>query len=89
MAEPYKTTSVWTSDRLPAGIRSAHSTKAGTWGLLNVLEGEVLLVFEDGSGNVRVTPGNPGLIPPEVLHHVEPAAGAKMQVEFYHENPLA
>ncbi|MGO3934267.1 DUF1971 domain-containing protein [Rhodopseudomonas pseudopalustris] len=27
---------------MPAGLQSAHSTKSGAWGLLHVLEGEVL-----------------------------------------------
>ena len=29
------------SENLPAKLRTAHSTKAGTWGLLHVLEGAV------------------------------------------------
>ena len=85
---PYKMTEVWTEQTLPAAIRSAHSTKAGTWGLLRVLEGEVRLVWEDGSGSERVSPAQPGLIPPQALHHVETDGPARMQVEFYRERPL-
>lgn len=84
---PYKVTAVWTEQTLPAAIRSAHSTKAGTWGLLRVLEGAVRLVWEDGSGSETVVPGRPGLIRPEALHHVEPLGAARMQVEFYREPP--
>lgn len=84
---PYKVTAVWTEETLPPAIRSAHSTKAGTWGLLKVLEGEVRLVWEDGSGSELVCPGQPGLIAPERLHHVEPLGAARMQVEFYRERP--
>ena len=43
--EPYKVTPVWDQHTLPAAIRHEHSTKAGTWGVLRVLEGEVTLVF--------------------------------------------
>jgi tellurite resistance-related uncharacterized protein len=85
--QPYKTTAVWTDQTLPAAIRAAHSTKEGTWGLLRVLEGEVRLVWEDGSGEEQVTPGSPGLIPPQKVHHVEVEGPARMQVEFYREKP--
>lgn len=86
-ATPYKVTAVWDQDSLPAAIRSQHSTKAGTWGLLRVLDGEVDLVFADGRA-VRVTGDRPGLIPPQDVHHVEAAGPFRMQVEFYTENPL-
>lgn len=85
--EPYKVTPVWTEQTLPAAIRAAHSTKEGVWGLLRVLQGQVRLVFEDGSGEALVTPASPGLIPPQVLHHVEVEGPARMQVEFYRERP--
>lgn len=87
MPTPYKTTAIWTEETLPAPIRAAHTTKAGTWGLLRVLEGRVRLVWEDGSGSVEVTPEHPCPIPPEVPHHVELDGPARMQVEFYREQP--
>ena len=88
MPEPYKTTAVWDQDSLPQAIRNAHNTKAGTWGLLRVLEGEVRLVFHDPAREVTVTPDAPGEIPPEVWHHVEVTGPMRMQVEFYRGKPL-
>ena len=84
---PYKTTAVWDQDTLPAAIRGEHSTKAGTWGVLRVLAGEVRLVFVDPPSSVRVTPEAPALIAPQAVHHVELAGPMKMQVEFYHAPP--
>ncbi|MFA7587581.1 MAG: DUF1971 domain-containing protein [Novosphingobium sp.] len=86
--EPYKVTRIWDQDTLPAAVRGQHSTKAGTWGLLKVLEGEVRLVFHEPPRSITVTPGNPGLITPEAYHHVETVGPMRMQVEFYHERPL-
>lgn len=86
-ATPYKVTAIWDQDTLPAAIRNAHNTKAGTWGLLVVLEGAVDLIFADGRAE-RVTPGNPAVIPPQDVHHVAAAGPFRMQVEFYHEPPL-
>ncbi len=85
--EPYKVTPVWDEYTLPAAIRNEHSTKAGTWGVLRVLEGEVTLVFRDSASSVQVTPGSPAVIPPEAIHHVELNGPMKMQVEFHHGRP--
>lgn len=85
---PYKATPVFDETTLPEAIRSAHSTKAGVWGLLQVLEGEARLVFHDPARELRVTPDSPGQIPPEALHHVELDGPVRLQVEFYREQPL-
>ncbi|MCB2080391.1 MAG: DUF1971 domain-containing protein [Novosphingobium sp.] len=85
---PYKTTPEFDEGSLPDAIRNDHSTKAGVWGLLVVLEGRVRLVFHDPVGTVDVEPGKPGLIPPQAVHHVETSGPMRMRVEFYRENPL-
>jgi tellurite resistance-related uncharacterized protein len=51
------------------------------------MEGTVELVFEDPPRRQRVSPGAPGLIPPQAWHHVELAGPARMRVEFYREHP--
>lgn len=86
--QPYKVTAEWTEATLPAAIRGRHNTKAGVWGLLRVLEGSALLVFEEPPRTVQVTPDAPAEIPPEQWHHVELHGPARMQVEFYREPPL-
>lgn len=87
MAVPYKMTPVFDETTLPDAIRNAHSTKAGVWGFLRVLEGEVRLVFHDPARELRVMPDKPAEIPPEAVHHVELVGPARMQVEFYREPP--
>lgn len=84
----YKVTPVFDAATLPDAIRNAHNTKAGVWGLLRVLEGEVLLVFHDPARSVRVTPDEPAEIPPEAVHHVVLSGPMRMQVEFYRERPV-
>ena len=87
-SDPYKVTPVFDEASLPAAIRNAHNTKAGVWGLLRVLEGEVSLVVHEPTRSVRVPPDHPAPIPPEAVHHVEPSGPMRMQVEFYREPPL-
>ena len=85
--EPYKSTPEFDEDSLPQAIRNAHSTKAGVWGLLVVSEGAVRLLFHDPAREVAVTPGQPGVIAPEAVHHVETDGPMRMHVEFYREEP--
>ena len=86
---PYGSSAVFDETTLPDALRNEHRTKAGTWGLLRVYAGEVLLVFKDGGGPLRVTVDNPAMIPPEAPHHVEIIGPMRMQVEFYRAPPLA
>ena len=87
-SKPYKSTPVFDAETLPAGLRRAHSTKPGVWGVIRVLEGVVCYHVEDGSAPpALLTPAAPGLIHPEQLHHVEPVGAMRMQVEFYDHRP--
>lgn len=85
---PYKSTPEFDEATLPQALRNDHSTKAGVWGLLRVLEGRVSLVFHDPARTVEVTVENPAQIEPQALHHVVTHGPMRMRVEFYHEPPL-
>jgi hemoglobin len=74
----------FTSDNLPAKLQSAHSTKAGTWGLLHVLEGVVHYRLESPHQGERVvSAGQTVVIEAEVPHRVEFIEPGRMFVEFY------
>ena len=88
MPQAYKTTPVFDQDSLPQALRNAHNTKAGVWGLLRVLEGEVTLVFDEPAREIVVSPAAPCEIPPQAWHHVEVTGPMRMQVEFYRDKPL-
>lgn len=83
----YKTTPVFDLCSLPDKLRNAHQTKAGTWGIIRVLEGNVRYVIEGTDDVLVLTPELPGLVLPEQLHHVEPMGDMRMQVEFYDHLP--
>jgi len=85
--QPYRTTPVFDQDTLPAALRREHSTKAGVWGIIRVLEGRMRLQFADGSPECTLTSDVPGLIEPEQVHWVEPLGQMRMQVEFYDARP--
>lgn len=78
-----RTTATWDASTMPATLGRAHRVAAGTWGLLEVEAGQVRFVAAtDPPIDVLVTPAEAQPIPPELDHHVEPAAGARFHVTF-------
>ena len=88
MSIPYGSSPVYDEKSLPEALRKEHRTKSGTWGLLRVLEGEVVLRFTNPVSSKSVTPDNPAPIPPEAPHFVEVPDKVKLVVEFHRQYPL-
>jgi tellurite resistance-related uncharacterized protein len=87
VATPYRSTPVFDQDTLPAALRARHSTKAGVWGVVKVLEGELELTWLEPPGSAILTPGSPGTVLPEQPHFVTPRGPMRMQVDFYDAPP--
>lgn len=84
---PYRTTPVFDAETLPAALRRTHSTKAGVWGIVRLLEGRLRLTYEEDGRACILSPDAPGLILPEQPHRVKPLGAMRMQVEFYDAAP--
>lgn len=84
---PYHRTAEFTEATVPAGLLRAHTTKAGTWGLIHVLEGELTYRIEDPrrpTSTVLLTPKDPpGVVEPTILHSVAPGKTVRFYVEFH------
>jgi truncated hemoglobin YjbI/tellurite resistance-related uncharacterized protein len=87
VSKPYRSTPVFDDRTLPEALRRAHTTKAGVWGVIRVLEGRVRYRIEAHDHDVILSPGTPGLVRPQEPHHVEPVGPMRMQVEFYDHLP--
>jgi tellurite resistance-related uncharacterized protein len=91
-AAAYKRTAEFTQQTVPPALLRSHNTKAGTWGVIHVLEGRLAYRITDPSrpaSEVVLTPsGAPGLVEPTVLHEVEPLGAVRFYVEF-HRRPEA
>lgn len=80
----YRSTDTFDEVTLPAGLRRAHTLRAGTWGVVVVLEGRLLYEFEDGSGlSFVLNPDFCGVVPPEIPHRVAPRGPVRLRVDFY------
>lgn len=80
---PYKRTAIFSESTLPAGLLRSHSTKAGVWGRIHVLDGALLYrILEPTPVETLLVPGTDGIVEPEVPHEVEPKGVVRFYVEF-------
>lgn len=86
--KPYRSTPVFDHDTLPTALQREHSTKAGTWGVIHLLSGELKLHLLDPPEVRHLSRDRPGVVEPEQLHRVEPLGEMRMRIDF-HDGPPA
>jgi tellurite resistance-related uncharacterized protein len=87
--EHVRTTDVFDTTTVPAGLLRAHRVADGVWGNLVVHSGTVTFVFDDEPEHpITVGAGDTVAIPPARQHHLELDQPATFAVEF-HRNPTA
>ena len=75
---------------IPKALQHRHATKAGVWGLIQVVEGRLTYrVLEPAPSEESLTPEHPGVVEPERLHEVEPVGPVRFFVEFFEVPPTA
>jgi hemoglobin len=85
----YGRSAEFTPENLPEKLKAAHSTKAGTWGLLRVLEGKILYRLEPPHAGERIAAAGENIvIESEVRHRVAFIEPGRFYVEFYRASPL-
>ena len=81
---PYKRTPTFAADSIPKGLLKAHQTKAGTWGKIVVLEGQLLYrILEPSVSEVLLNSEAYGVVEPTILHEIAPVGDVSFYVEFY------
>ncbi|MGH7872774.1 MAG: DUF3565 domain-containing protein [Candidatus Binatia bacterium] len=81
--EAYRKTAVFTEQTIPDGLRSDHSTKPGVWAKIQVIEGNLLYRVDALGAKFELSPQAPGIVIPEISHHIELIGAVKFFVEFY------
>ncbi len=81
-AAVYKRTDDFTETTMPAGLRKDHATKPGVWGRIVVAEGRLRYKVATPPRGFDLAPGRPGVVVPEVRHHVTPMGSVRFHVEF-------
>ncbi|WP_244458756.1 DUF1971 domain-containing protein [Roseomonas fluvialis] len=83
----YRTTPVFDETTLPAALRREHRTKPGVWGVVEVIEGRMRLVFLDPPGEAIVSPGHSAVVLPDQPHYAEPIGAMRMCITFHDSLP--
>jgi len=84
--QSYHSTPVFDQDSLPTALRRAHRTKAGTWGAIHVLAGELRLHIVEPPAVQHLAKGHSAVVEPEQDHWVELLGPMQMRIDF-HEKP--
>ena len=80
----YKNPPIFTQATIPKSLLDRHSTKAGSWGKIWVLSGQLRYhILTDSPEEHTLTPNLPGIIAPHVPHHVTLIGEVEFYVEFY------
>ncbi len=80
----YKSTPEFTESTIPAGLLRSHSTAAGVWGRIEIIEGSLLYrELEPALEEHVLTPGNPGIIAPQARHEVAAIGPVRFCVQFH------
>lgn len=87
--QPYRSTPIFDETTLPRALREEHRTKAGVWGRIRVMEGELRLTITAPPSEQLLTPDQCGILEPEQPHFVTPLGAFKMQIDFYDQPPAA
>lgn len=81
--ELVRTAGPFDADTLPAALRRAHFVADRTWGLLRVLEGEVVFAIETTPPlSARLDAGDEQPIPPALAHLLRVDAPVRLTIDF-------
>ena len=78
----YSQTPVFDEKTIPAGLLREHRTRAGTWGVITVVEGRLRFRLLDPPSETILSPGKPGIVAPEQPHEVAPDGPVRFYVVF-------
>jgi tellurite resistance-related uncharacterized protein len=82
-AVAYKRTAEFSESTVPAGLRSRHTTRAGVWARIRVIEGELRYrILEPNVEEHLLRADAPGIVEPEVPHELEVVGPVRFFVEF-------
>ena len=79
-------TATFTEETIPAGLLKDHTTKAGVWGVINVVSGQLRYVVPSHGKDTVLRPGKVGIVEPEIPHHVASMGPVSFFVEFWRDD---
>lgn len=82
--EAFHRTPEFTTATIPRGLLSTHTTKAGVWAKIRILEGRLRYrIVEPFEREFALDAARNGIVVPQAVHHVEPLGDVRFFVEFF------
>lgn len=82
----YKKTPTFTQDSVPRGLLADHNTKAGVWGEIVILEGQLEYTIQEPEIEIIIlNPNHCGVVEPTIKHRIKPLGNVNFYVAFYRE----
>lgn len=80
----YRSTAEFDENTVPMALQRDHTTSAGVWATINVIEGQLdYCITEPSPEKHNLTPGTQGVIEPQMKHFVKLLGPVKFRVDFY------
>lgn len=82
----YRSSPVFTDRTVPEALQRGHTTAAGVWGRITVLEGSLRYRITDPAVQAEqhiLTPERHGVVEPRIEHEVEVIGPVRFQVDFH------
>jgi tellurite resistance-related uncharacterized protein len=84
---PYRHSPIFDAANLPVALTRTHTTKAGVWAKIEIIEGRLRYCVDGGPTQI-LTPEQPGLIKPGQPHSVAiEDAATRFRIAFYDRPP--
>jgi len=81
---PYKRTAVFTEESIPKGLLKDHTVKEDCYAKICIIEGELdYTITEPEISTYRLNKNLPGIIEPQIKHHIKAVNKVRFFVEFY------
>jgi len=88
--EPYRQTPRFDEKTVPEALLRHHATKPGIWARIQVAHGSIdCFLHAPFDTSERLTPLSPGVVPPEVEHHLAVSGPVSFFVEFWRPVSMA
>jgi len=82
----YKSTAIFTEESVPAALQRGHTTAGNVWARIRILEGSLIYRIIDPrvpADEVLLTPDQPGVVEPEIVHEVQVVGPVRFQLDFH------
>ena len=80
----YASSPEFSDGRVPDSLLGSHRTKADTWAKIVVLEGRLRYrILEPATRTVELSPDRPGIVEPEIPHHLELTGRVRFRLDFF------